>query len=425
MVGEIVFHLGDCKTGTTSIQRTLAAGKVTSAGRSVIYPTRSHHIPLASTLNRAAEAKFADKRFSDLAQKLQRSNADTAIVSAETFEFVDPRKLEQMIDRHLAPWKGKMRFISYVRPHADRMVSGFAERTKQGWHTGSMDDLADRFDKKGLLHFAPRFQRWRDTFGEAHSVRPMVRSLLRDGDVVNDFLHFVFEGESFSYEPVPVANESLTLSDLAALRRMHGVLERRAGSAAAVQAARRTFGWNLAILLSDLPKPEDAGKPRLHEALAHRLIETYREDAETVDRAFLGFEPGTGPLSKALHDAPARAVPAPQPIAAETYFEPAALRMIDGTAELFARMLYDQPELMAKAMRVPGPGAVSAPSRPQNKGKNKGKPGPGRTPGAHRAARLKGGTGRKAQPASAAGRLARRLPKGLRRKLSPLRRYLP
>jgi hypothetical protein len=93
--------------------------------------------------------------------------------------------------------------------------------------------------------------------------------------------------------------------------------------------------------------------------------------------------------------------------------------MIDGTAELFARMLQDQPEVMAKAMRVPGPGAVSAPSGRKSKG------GPGRKPGARKAARLKGGMARKVQPASAAGRLARRLPKGLRRKLSPLRRYLP
>ena len=51
MVEEIVFHLGDCKTGTTSIQAVLARGAWTldgQAGRGIVYPAQVNHIPLAS-----------------------------------------------------------------------------------------------------------------------------------------------------------------------------------------------------------------------------------------------------------------------------------------------------------------------------------------------------------------------------------------
>ncbi|SLN68566.1 hypothetical protein LOS8367_03432 [Limimaricola soesokkakensis] len=412
MVGEIVFHLGDCKTGTTSIQRTLAAGKVRSPNRSVIYPAQANHIPLASTLNRTQEAKYADKRFAELAQKLKKSRADTAIVSAETFEFVDPRKLEEMIERHLSPWQGKMRFISYVRPHADRLVSGYAERTKQGWHIGSMDSLFERFADQGFLHFAPRLRKWRETFGEAHTVRPMVRSMLRDGDVVSDFLDFVFEGQDYDFDPVPQANESLTLSDLAALRKIHGVLHEAAGSGPKARNARKTFGWNLAILLSALPRPENAQKPRLHVDLAHRVVETYRDDAAIVDREFFGLDATSGPLSLALKAAPERAVDVAQPIAPEDYFDAAALRLLQGQAKMLARMIKSNPEAMIRGMR---PEALQG-SKSKGKVAKKGK-----------GTKSDQARNRAARPVveNSAIRLARHLPEGLRRKLSPLRRHLP
>ncbi|WP_334065017.1 hypothetical protein [Limimaricola cinnabarinus] len=403
MVGEIVFHLGDCKTGTTSIQRTLALGSVVSPHRSLIYPTQANHIPLASSLHRSQEAKFAEKRFADLARKLKKSDADTAIISAEAFEFVDPRALKKMIDSHLSPWKGRMRFISYVRPHADRLVSAFAERTKQGGHIGDMDALFDRFLEKKFLHFAPRFHSWRETFGEAYTLRPMVRSMLREGDVVTDFLDFVFEGQEFSFDPVPLANESLTLSDLAALRKIHEVLRQETDSNLAVRKARHTFGWNMAILLSALPRPKVADKPKLHADLARRVVETYREDAAIIDRDFFGLDAASGPMSQALVAAPARAAATPQPIAPEAYFDAAALRMLQGSGEMFARVIQYDPETMTKGMRpqaLRGSGGKKAGKGKKGNRKSAEKPLP-----------------------SPVAQLARRLPEGLRRKLSPLRRH--
>ncbi|WP_432257143.1 hypothetical protein [Limimaricola sp. AA108-03] len=410
MVGEIVFHLGDCKTGTTSIQRTLASASVASPHRTLIYPAQANHIPLASSLHRSQEAKFADKRFAELARKLKKSRADTAVVSAEAFEFVDPRALDKMIDRHLSPWKGRMRFISYVRPHADRLVSAFAERTKQGGHIGDMDTLFERFLEKKFLHFAPRFQSWRDTFGEAYTLRPMVRSRLRDGDVVTDFLDFVFEGQDFTFDPVPLANESLTLSDLAALRKIHTVLREETKSNLAIRNARHTFGWNMAILLSALPRPENAEKPRLHADLAHRVVEAYCEDAAIVDRDFFGQDSASGPLSRALASAPARATDTPQPIAPEAYFDAPSLRMLQGTGEMFARMIQYDPETMVKGMR---PQALQSAGR---KKAGKGKRGHDKGPRSKVKAIGK--------PASTMSQLAHRLPEGVRRKLRPLRRRL-
>lgn len=406
MVGEIVFHLGDCKTGTTSIQKTLASGTVASPHRTLLYSSQTNHIPLASSLHVNREAKYADERFSGLAYNLKKSRADTAVISAEAFEFVDPRALEKMIDRHLSPWKGRMRFISYVRPHADRMVSAFAERTKQGAHIGDMDTLFDRLLEKRLLYFAPRFQSWRDTFGEAYTLRPMVRSTLREGDVVTDFLDFVFEGQDFSFEPLPLANEALTLSDLAALRKIHAVLRDETKSNPSVRQARNAFGWNMAFLLSALPRPENADKPKLHADLARRVVDTYCEDAATVDRDFFGCDPDTGPLSQALAAALTRATDIPQPIVPEAYFDAASLRMLQSTAEMFARMIQHDPETMIKGMR---PQELQGAGGKKRGGGKKGKGPRSKAIG---------------KPASPMSQLARRLPEGVRRKLRPLRRRL-
>ncbi len=302
MVGEVVFHLGDCKTGTTSIQRTFSAGGVrpASGGPSLYYPPGVNHIPLASSLTRTHEMPHADRRFERMSALLAQSRADIAVISAETFEFVDPEILARRIERHFKPWKGRIRFISYVRPHAERLVSGFAERTKQGNHLGSLEEFFETYLERGTFHYAPRVARWRAAFGAAHEVRPMLRSQLKDGDVVADFVDYVLRGAAAEIRLVP-ANESLTTADLAALRALHRGLAHHARGR--IRDTRITFGWNLAGLLSDLPRPEGAEKPQLDRALAERVVQAYAADAAEMDRLY--FE-GT-PLSDALAAAPGRA----------------------------------------------------------------------------------------------------------------------
>lgn len=352
MVGEIVFHLGDCKTGSTSIQKALASGVVSCPERSFAYPAKNNHNAVATSMYRKSEMKDVDKRFAELRKRVDRCDADTVVISAEAFEFAAPDLMERMIANYFAPWQGKIRFISYVRPHSERLVSAFAERTKQGVHLGPMGELLSRFEQTGLLHYTPRLEAWRSRFGEAYTVRPMIRSQLRDNDVVADFLDYLFEGREFQLGEVSIANESLTIADLAALRKIHAIIKQSGGPK--LRAAQQTMGWNFAMTLASVPRSGTTDKPRLHRELAERVREVYREDARQLDEQF--FE-GT-PMTTALEIAPDKALDRPQALDAEAFFDADSLRVLQGMGQFFGSMLSRKPEQMRQIMRPGKPKSV-------------------------------------------------------------------
>jgi hypothetical protein len=337
MVKSLVFHLGDPKTGTTSIQETLATGNWRCDGLRLLYPARINHLPLAKSLYDPAERAHADQRFARLAAQIAASEADVAVISAELFEHVNPLDLLGAIRSHLPRYEHDLRLIAYVRPHADRLVSAWAERVKQGFFTGTLEELHAATLKTGHFLYAPRFDRWREVFGDRFELRPMIRDRLREGDVVRDFLDYVFEGRPFALIEEPGSNESLSLQDLAQLREFHLAVRGRPELA----RARKTIGWNFARILGASPRPGGI-RPRLHESLAERVIADYARDAATLDAEHFD---GT-PMTDALHAALARAVPAPQSILAEDHFAPDALRMLRAWVALAALMLEHEPDAL-------------------------------------------------------------------------------
>ncbi|EYD70564.1 hypothetical protein [Limimaricola hongkongensis] len=408
MVGEIVFHLGDSKTGSTSIQQTLVAQAWTGASKTLLYNARVNHIPLAHTINRPKDKPFAKKRWTALRSDLERSDADIAVVSAEGFEFSDPDEFAEMVRQYLGEWQGRIRFITYLRPHAERVVSTYAERSKQGLFLGRLEEMHERLLDSGLLMYAPRIARWKAQWGDAYTVRPMIRSELRGGDVVEDFLNFVFHGDPVKPQAVAGANESLTAADLAALRAIHATFPKQAR----MRDAQKTLGWNLAQLISALPRPKNTEKPQLHRSLAETLVKAYRDDAAEVDRLY--FE--GSPLSKSLEAAPGKARETVQPIDAASYFGPDALRLIEGLGQLLVRMIAAAPDTMSTAMR---PKQLRAKNwDPDGKRKAKG------AVAKKKSGKRKAGEVTQTPSTGVVAQVARRLPKGLRRKLSPLRRHL-
>lgn len=346
MVQEIVFHLGDSKTGTTSIQSVLASRTFSVKDSSYLYTTKINHLPLADTLRGRGQGnpEVRHQRWNELAIKVMESRDEVAIVSAETFEFVDPQVFSDTLDVYFKKFTGQIRLISYVRPHAERLVSSFAERNKQGGFRGSMAAAHEQFLEAGLLTYAPRFARWRQVFGERFELRPMVRASLSQGDVVKDFLNYAFHGREVTFNETDSANESLTVADIVALRRIH---ERLGESEHYRNAIRRALGWNLATFLSSLPKPAGAQKPHIYRELAEKVRETYRDDAAQVDAAFFQGSP----LVDALKSAVDRAPEEPQSLEIEDYFGEDTLRVIDGFCLLMRRVMEADPAHFRVALR--------------------------------------------------------------------------
>ncbi|WP_069301111.1 hypothetical protein [Neptunicoccus sediminis] len=328
MVKQLVIHLGDRKTGSTAIQDALVAGAIQSPESSIFYPTGNNHIPLAKTLSMKALASQRDQRFGKLAKRIARSDADIAVISAEHFESVDPLALRDALERFFPDLRGRTRLLAYVRPHADRLVSNFAESVKLGHFDGDLDAYhAMRLTRKPL-QYTERFTRWRETFGDAFTLRPFVRKTLTGGDIVEDFAQFLFGDTPHQVESGAPSNPSMSIQDLAMVRH----LQNRLGSAPNMRKFKISLGKTLGTLLSEAPEqPVDHTKPALHAGLVEAVETAYREDAQALDSAF--FAPAT-PMEDALMAARSKAVAAPQSVDAKDHLSQQALRMVEVWAGL-------------------------------------------------------------------------------------------
>lgn len=357
MVQELVFHLGDCKTGTTALQSVLAGGLARAHdGRDYLYPARFNHIPLAKTISglrgEAAEAAHRDRRWRALAREMEGSEARWGIVSAEHFEFVPPEKLKAALDEFLPGWEGRCRLIAYVRPHPERIVSAYAEAIKKTGVRVSMERFLrarEGGEDGGLYHFHPRFTAWRAVFGDAFTLRPFIRHRLAQGDVVADFLDWLGGPGSFGFTPGPLDNSALDLADLALMRMLHARLGR---GDAEIGKARLQFGWNLAPFLNARKQGgrqsgPGAGKLRMDAALCDHVAGLYRDDARALDRDFFAADGegsgGTGPMETALDEARRNAVPRPQSLEAEDYFTPGELALARAFADFTGRIMEAEP----------------------------------------------------------------------------------
>jgi len=335
MVNEIVFHLGDCKTGTTSIQSALAAQAWTSQAGDITYPTRLNHIPLARTLSMPREKRFEEARFTKLREAFQASDAAHGVVSAEHFEFVDPEAVHAAILRHLPDWAGNIRLVAYVRPHGDRLVSTFAERSKKGLFLQSPEAMHEQLIKNRLLFYTPRFKKWRATFGNAFTLRPFVRNRLYKEDVVQDFFRYLLGSEAFDITQPTARNESLSVEDIAMLRAIHQYIRKETNS---YHLPQQAFGWYMSDLLAATPHASHT-KPRLHKALAQQVVQTYAEDAAALDAEFFD---GT-PMSDALAATPDKAIKVAQSFRPEDHYDASELRRFRVWAQLLLRMMQANP----------------------------------------------------------------------------------
>ncbi len=348
MVKELIFHLGDPKTGTTSIQSVLAEKRFAIKGKRVVYPARINHIPLVNALSKQNEQyQKQAKLWGHVAEQFNKSTAEFGVISAEEFAFLDPQKLVQAIDTYLPEYKGRIRLISYVRPHAERLASGFGERRKKGLFDGSMDELHAKFLDMGLLNYVDRFAKWKAIFGDALTIKPMVRSHLTKGDVVLDFFGWMVGDTPFEIKGPTATNEALSTAELAAMTVLYSEMAKLPPELRQTRSSYRAFGWNFTSILGAIPRTAPFEKPRLHRSLAEKVVETYKDDAAEMDRLYFT---GT-PLSDALKSAPSKAIDSPQPLDPESYFDGETIRVLQGMATVLKNMLITSPEAFVRSLR--------------------------------------------------------------------------
>ena len=300
----LILHIGDYKTGSTSIQNAFASGRVQLTDSDVHYPAKLNHNFLknsfqAMTDGSAREQRAAHRAFRKLARKIRNSGAPYSLISSEELIGVDPAVVKQMLDRFFRDTVGTIRVVGYVRPHPGKLLSSYVEQVKIGNHQRTLNHYLDRRLGSGGALYAPLFQSWRDQFGEDFILRPMVRELLYKGSVVHDFVHVAFDEQPFEIDEGPVENESLSLTDHLRIK----VVQSRMQNLGKQQ--RHTFGWEMARALSEISETDGGGKLQLNRAQAQRIRSACLEDARAMDAQFFNgraiLEPA---LSRAVETAP-------------------------------------------------------------------------------------------------------------------------
>jgi hypothetical protein len=295
MVDRLVLHIGDYKTGSTSIQSCLSQGSYDIAGTTVLYPTRAtHHMQLARALSRFRKQPITDTVDPDLVHRITTSPADLAVLSAEHFISVPPRKVREWLTLALPDLLETTQVIAYVRPHASFLLSLYAEHTKLGWTTLSFDAyLAHMLDQRNLKYHV-KFTRWQRNFAPGFSLRPMLPDALTDGDVVTDFLTQIADGAAVTLHPQGTANRSLDAVDLGFVRQVQDRLA-SLDTALSGQKRRQLGNW-LHDTLSATPSDVAPVPLRMSRHAYDRIVQTCRADARAMDASY--FQ-GT-PLMKAL-----------------------------------------------------------------------------------------------------------------------------
>ena len=348
MINELVIHLGDTKTGSTSIQRALVHKAYKVPGLSIAYPTINNHIGLAKTLSEKRRFDQRGARFNRIYKVFLESDADYGIVSAEHFQFVEPEVLHQAIADYWPALADRLRLVAYVRPHCDKMLSAFSERMKQGGKQESVAGIFEAMSESGYLDYTARFGAWRKVFGDRFELRPFVRDQLFQGDVVHDFCKFVFRSEDFEIMDLVSANTSLTVSQLALLREVHKQLVKKLHSKKGprFKDAAGMLGRIVADSMQARELGKDSDKLRMPTSLVDRFTERYLSDAAALDAAFFDG----GPMEDALRKIHLKATSTVQSLDAEDYFSLDIINSVHVFADVLASLLIERPALFTQAV---------------------------------------------------------------------------
>ncbi|MCA8880405.1 MAG: hypothetical protein KDA73_10725 [Rhodobacteraceae bacterium] len=203
MLRALYIHCGSDKTGSTSIQQTLANARAELEQAGILYPVlggRADHTPLLLSLTDDDEITEAFGRgdaegvekskaaaedlWQKLAAEIAGSQAETLLLSSEYIYSLRPASLDRLVAR-LAPLAEDLRAVLYLRDPVEYYVSSSQQVLKFG---------ANLPDPGAGLRYRARVGALRAAFGDRLQLRAFARDRLTGGDVVTDLLDVVTGG---------------------------------------------------------------------------------------------------------------------------------------------------------------------------------------------------------------------------------------
>jgi hypothetical protein len=201
-----VFHIGLAKTGTSTLQATMAANVEELQVRGITYPlinarTRqlAHHI-LPRTLK--SKDGLDAPAWETLRGLRAQAHETTVLLSAEGFSDSDPHLVRRGVDGDEA------RVIVYLRNYPAWAVSSYAQKAKWGGIALPFDDYLKGSVDSRANRIADRLLAWAEVFGPDHvRIRSVEPENLVNGQIIDDFLSALGTSRE-GLEIPPNANET-------------------------------------------------------------------------------------------------------------------------------------------------------------------------------------------------------------------------
>lgn len=307
---RIVFHVGDPKCGSTTIQYALGAERVIIGDEPLrlLGPTaiNQNYLIVAIHENDSVPLKAFLKH-------VRTERPRFGVFSAELAATIPVEIFNQKFVRPLERHTDDFRVFYYVRDHASRLLSQFVESVKIG-----LPIVDNRINLNWYFKFVlneedpyiPYFQRylqWENTFEEKIIVRAFRQETFNGADIVRDFVENGFDQSDVRYLEgnSSVANVSPSLKDVMMLRLLQEQL------ITLTPNQRHTLGYAAFELLPTRSTSQDSEeKLSIHRKLAERIYENCIEDARQMDSHFFAESPFLEErLEKTVTDAPRRRTP--------------------------------------------------------------------------------------------------------------------
>lgn len=303
---KLTLHIGDPKTGTSSIQRVLQLGLVDSPAGSISgfrdTNNTGNAVPLARSFlcngdgsTRSWLKQKVRPRIMGVKQWLKDSDSDYPVISSEFFSGADPKAVHHAFSKHFPVLSKHMKVIAYVRPHHGRLLSAYTERIKCGYTTSNFETWLPAYLNSGILSYTLRFKKWREVFQEKFILRPFIRDQMLNGDVVDDFFSEVLSGQCFSVHATTNENQSVSLRSLAGLRRFNQKLTPIISNQGRIAMSR--------TIKDGIPTPVSEPKPALDRHSATLIGSLYKDDARALDVEFFQSPLFTEALGQAINRA--------------------------------------------------------------------------------------------------------------------------
>ena len=336
----LIFHIGDHKTGSTSIQTAFASGRVRLENARTFFPSKlSHnwlrdHCKAYASGSRSPARKKAINIFRNLAANIRQADAEFCLISGESLENIPASVFKDIVTRFFKDAADEIRVVAYVRPHPGRITSSYTERVKTGLPNALKRNLDEFFDftlENASFVYAPRFRAWREHFGDNFILRPMIREQLYRTSVVDDFVRHVCATTDFTILEGGNANESLLLEDLMRLKTLQRHIPK--GTSPKLRLA---IGWEFARIVGQMAPSGPRTKLLMHTELAEKTRAAYLEDARAIDREFFDARPL---LENELDRAVAGALPEALSTRPKDHLTVSELRSLEVLSRFIAGML--------------------------------------------------------------------------------------